>query len=135
MKKKDVENNNLSNVYDLTCPQCGAAMDYNREAHTVTCSYCGHKEIVDEDDIVQIEQEAYAKQMGKLKANNKNSKGCLIAGTVIFVICVLPFLVIFVVAMIQAFKEIFSGSDPTQIVSIFSQFREILTFVNHLKFV
>jgi len=43
MKKKDVENNNLSNVYDLTCPQCGTAMDYNRGAHTVTCSYCGHK--------------------------------------------------------------------------------------------
>lgn len=47
---------------DMTCPQCGAQMAVNAETRELSCSWCGHKELLPDKPSAQAE----AKQRGRV---------------------------------------------------------------------
>ena len=40
---------------DMTCPQCGAQMAFNKETRELSCSWCGHKELLPKEPPTQAE--------------------------------------------------------------------------------
>lgn len=57
-------------VLDLTCPQCGGTMEFDAEKREITCPFCNHKEVMKYAyDADTIQERAYARQQGVLKAN------------------------------------------------------------------
>ncbi len=79
------------NVLDLTCPKCGAVMEANRAKGSLKCPYCGYEEMLTPSDSDTLEEKAYARQKGILRANAEAEKSnkrrrlrvCLIAAAVI----------------------------------------------------
>lgn len=46
----------MSESIDLTCPKCGAPLDFHKELSELSCPYCGYKEALVESDAVKIER-------------------------------------------------------------------------------
>ena len=61
-------------VLDLTCPKCSGTMEADRKNGTLHCPFCGYEQLLVPDESDSIEEKAYARQRGVLKANEDAEK-------------------------------------------------------------
>lgn len=67
------------NVIDLTCPKCGATMNYSEENSKAECAYCGYRMLVEQKESVsrlreRIRSQSYGYHKGKLDAQEEANR-------------------------------------------------------------
>lgn len=101
---------------DLTCPQCGGNMEHNEEKHMLACPYCGHTEILEENNADSLAQKAYARQAGILQANEEAEQRKKTKKTRRKLLIIL--IVILVIGGIAGIAQLMPKTDPFECITL-----------------